>query len=753
MTKRKENDQVKEQRLRKLLRRIAPDNDLGSLKESLESTPTNEDGNTAESLENLKFGGSSDATDNRFAIETLDVLINNPSDGILDSEQLYGLEAIVHKRFRPAVFVHRNSFRSMPNPWTHLGDGENRKAIEAAIPSVGRIEVPDHPSLPYCGTGFIVGENLVMTNRHVAEIFCRGIGRQHLKLLPGQQVQVDFLEEQGSFDELVMQVEQVVMIHPHWDMAILRVDKTPEGVLPLTLSSTRPEGLLNDDVVVIGYPAMDPRNDINLQNQIFGGVFDVKRLQPGKLLVHENFNCYYGRQVRAITHDCSTLGGNSGSVLLHLPSRQVVGLHFAGVYLKANYAVPAYDLASDKVVVDAGVNFGDGDAQPNNSYANVWNEADVDEAARPIGVTSFKQPSPSVTFQSPTPRTTIPTRRPFDWTQSLHITVSLGEPQFIKQELSKNAVFRSDETDLGEGRFGTQLVDDEALTGSFDLSALSSTERSWKSSYSAALTSQLAYEPADVVLRICRQRWSFDRCEFVESGSTQSFFASTEAFHLIAFRGTEELADWLTDLRILGTQRPYGTIHRGFLHGFRQIESQLLDLVGSGPVRPLILTGHSLGGALAVIAAAEWHGLLPIESIFTFGQPAVGKNRFVGFMTEAYGNRHIRVVNDDDIVPKVPPTYVHTGKLIHLGRGRFTESIALGNRVESSREAIDEPQTMSEDDFAMLQEQLQAMRTTQITSNESPQMHAEGFFPSFRDHRLSGYIKQLQKQFKLGTEI
>ena len=65
----------------------------------------------------------------------------------------------------------------------------------------------------------------------------------------------------------------------------------------------------------------------------------------------------FDRQVQAITHDCSTLGGNSGSAVIDLATGHVIGLHFAGAYLKANYAVASFDLAADKRVVDAGVNF------------------------------------------------------------------------------------------------------------------------------------------------------------------------------------------------------------------------------------------------------------------------------------------------------------------------------------------------------------------------------------------------------------
>ncbi len=53
-------------------------------------------------------------------------------------------------------------------------DAKIRARIEAVIPSVGRIELPGQTRIPYGGTGFVVGPGLVMTNRHVAELFAEG---------------------------------------------------------------------------------------------------------------------------------------------------------------------------------------------------------------------------------------------------------------------------------------------------------------------------------------------------------------------------------------------------------------------------------------------------------------------------------------------------------------------------------------------------------------------------------------------------
>jgi hypothetical protein len=113
------------------------------------------------------------------------------------------------------------------------------------------------------------------------------------------------------------------------------------------------------EVVVLGYPGYDPTGDDEfqrIQNRIFRGTYYVKRLQPGLLRVRQPVESYK-RQVQAATHDTSTLGGNSGSAVLVLPQAaeehvQVIGLHFAGAYLVANYAVPTADLAQESISLD-----------------------------------------------------------------------------------------------------------------------------------------------------------------------------------------------------------------------------------------------------------------------------------------------------------------------------------------------------------------------------------------------------------------
>ena len=106
------------------------------------------------------------------------------------------LEAIIHKTGRPAIDIVNDSFSAPSGIWSGLGVGQTKDRIEACIPSVGRVEIPnDLRGRPYAGTGFVVGENLLMTNRHVARIFGQGFGEKNLRFDPGQTAGVDFKRE------------------------------------------------------------------------------------------------------------------------------------------------------------------------------------------------------------------------------------------------------------------------------------------------------------------------------------------------------------------------------------------------------------------------------------------------------------------------------------------------------------------------------------------------------------------------------
>ena len=337
----------------------------------------------------------------------------------MDPREEFALEAIIIPDRRPAVDIRNDDYRVDHQDWLHLNAEAARATILPRIPAIGRIEIPEHPSLPYAGTGFLVGDGLLMTNRHVAELLVRGLGRKGLVFRPGYTCEINFVEEAGRTGENQFRIDEALLIHPYWDMAVLRVRDVPETVQPLTLSrqGAAPMAGPAPDVVVIGYPAFDPRNDAEVQRQVFNNLFNVKRLQPGKWLKRRSVTSF-GKPVEAITHDSSTLGGNSGSAVIDVATGRVVALHFGGRYLDANFGVPAADLGLDSRLVDLGLNFEDGPIGPgpdDGPWTPFWEEAEREGAA--AGPAAGRPPS------EPALRATA---QAASWT--IPLTITIGQP-------------------------------------------------------------------------------------------------------------------------------------------------------------------------------------------------------------------------------------------------------------------------------------------------------------------------------------
>ena len=341
-------------RLKRLLTQIAPGNAIEEV-----SRPGAE---TIEGYESLGPGNASAAESG------LQKLAEDRVQEITPSEML-GLEAIVLPRNRPVAFVRGQSYDDLEDPWVSLNDDVVKRRIASLLPLIGRVEVPSSPILPYAGTGFVVGRGLIATNRHVAQIFSQGLGLT-IRYRAGDAA-IDFKRQIDVPDEertAYLSVRAVEMIHPYWDMALLRVDDLPTDRM-LRLSVKSPEELLDHNVVVIGYPARDERCDLALQDRIFNRTYNVKRLQPGVIRARNKIQSFENT-VNALTHDASTLGGNSGSAVIEVDTGEVVALHFAGEYLKANYAVPMHELARDSRVASR-LNF-EGTLPPTNDWAPAW---------------------------------------------------------------------------------------------------------------------------------------------------------------------------------------------------------------------------------------------------------------------------------------------------------------------------------------------------------------------------------------------
>jgi len=181
------------------------------------------------------------------------------------------------------------------------------------------------------GTGFLVSDSVLVTNKHVLDILSKGTG-----VLEKGQAIVRFKFEAGSADdETPTSITGVVAVHDELDIALLKVakQKFTKIRMPLTLDHT-PVGV-GDPVAAIGYPFDDSKRNPLFVSALFSGKFGVKRAAPGEVS---------DIGTRSIYHDCSTLGGNSGSPILSLKTASVIGLHRDGYFLYRNEAVDGASL-------------------------------------------------------------------------------------------------------------------------------------------------------------------------------------------------------------------------------------------------------------------------------------------------------------------------------------------------------------------------------------------------------------------------
>ena len=314
------------------------------------------------------------------------------------------------------------------------------------------------------------------------------------------------------------------------------------------------------------------------------------------------------------------------------------------------------------------------------------------------------------------------------WTIPINITVSIGTP--AQAGVAPPGASREDQEGWLFGRRRAALPPPE-----FDLGALAQPGFHWAGALSCAMASELAYLGSADVSQTTSD-WGFGRLVFLSNNRSQGFVAEAADVVLVSFRGTQQLNDWLTNLNLLSTATSVGDLHAGFFEAFTDLQQAAERAVGGGAGKSMVITGHSLGGALALIAAAVWRQSFNVLAVHTFGQPAVGKRNFIDLVSNEVAP-YYRFVNDDDIVPRVPPGYRHGGELIQFDSD--------GDVEEALESLVNAPDTMSEEEFAALQQRLAGTGEAGMESLEGIE---EGLLPSFRDHAISRYIQKIQGQLE-----
>jgi triacylglycerol lipase len=201
----------------------------------------------------------------------------------------------------------------------------------------------------------------------------------------------------------------------------------------------------------------------------------------------------------------------------------------------------------------------------------------------------------------------------------------------------------------------------------------------------------LAYWAPDVA--IVRFRSAGMDADFIEQRGVQCYVSVATAFAIVSFRGTEvdDLQDVLDDARfaLVRWNEAGAKVHHGFREAFERIEPHLADALASiGSERTLWFSGHSMGGALAVLAADRFGRA---NGILSIGSPRVGNAAFATAFNARFAAVTARYVSNRDLVTRVPPRrpfgYEHVGELRQIDAngevsGVAPPALALAERLK-----------------------------------------------------------------------
>ena len=187
---------------------------------------------------------------------------------------------------------------------------------------------------------------------------------------------------------------------------------------------------------------------------------------------------------------------------------------------------------------------------------------------------------------------------------------------------------------------------------------------------------RLVYRGAAAVRRRALAGVGLEERRFFDRKGTQcALVAAGDRLAALVFRGTDGPLDWRTNAKtVLAPWPPGGRVHAGFRAALDDVWDELdaaLDELAS----PVLYAGHSLGGALATLAA----GRRPPLAAYTFGGPRVGDEAFAATLE---GIPVYRVVNRKDAVTRSPPAAVGPLRFRHAGEPR---PIALGAGAPGAR--------------------------------------------------------------------
>jgi triacylglycerol lipase len=286
----------------------------------------------------------------------------------------------------------------------------------------------------------------------------------------------------------------------------------------------------------------------------------------------------------------------------------------------------------------------------------------------------------------------------------------------------------------------------------------------WPVAETLATISEVAYLPpvdADPAYRLL----GFKDIVPVVANSMIGYVVSTDDVTVIAFRGTDfpEVSDWMANLGRTPFETEHGTIHKGFYKAYQSLQPQIMTVLRTRTSKHLWITGHSLGGALALVCAydmIDFQGK-QIDGLITFGQPMVVRRNLANHMERVLAGKFAHFVNNSDVVPRVPPSFEHCGSLVWFSgdlikRSKSSRVVvygAVGDAPQVEAPAVvDEPPPLTDAQFEVLQQEARAKQSERMNEevpilprNPNDPPVAMGASPLVDDHSMMLYVQRVRE--------
>lgn len=261
--------------------------------------------------------------------------------------------------------------------------------------------------------------------------------------------------------------------------------------------------------------------------------------------------------------------------------------------------------------------------------------------------------------------------------------------------------------------------------------------------YGFALAAKLMYRETPYIQRVVREIWETEPV-ILDGDGQRMLLASMDARAFIVFGGETDYQKWYDLADGDNIDRAYGSVHRAVFAVLEPFLGAALDFCASHTHVALRIAGHGLGGALAALTALEaGHGFA--GQVITFGMPRIIANGRIDPEVKAHLNPRItRIVNQDDLVARLPPGYEH------IGRPVWFDAYGIPGDIDRAPPSVVGP--LSERAFGRLRDEVRRLVEARESSGPDAALQAstlkttlQGLFPGIRSHEIDSYLTALRR--------